>query len=61
MAQAFGNTQGFPQVSSPITTPSTGILTNQWYNFFANLWTRSGISQGGILFHQVKLYLLLDQ
>lgn len=48
-SQSSSSSQGFPQVSSPITVPSTGILTQQWYNFFVNLWTRSGISQGGTL------------
>lgn len=48
-SQTSSSSQGFPQVSSPITAPNTGILTQQWYNFFVNLWTRSGISQGGVL------------
>lgn len=48
-SQISSSSQGFPQVQSPITNPQTGILTQQWYNFFVNLWTRSGISQGGVL------------
>lgn len=48
-SQITSSSQGFPQVSSPIVTPNTGVLTQQWYNFFVNLWTRSGISQGGTL------------
>lgn len=38
--------QGFPQLTSPAVSTSTGYFTQPWYQFMISIWQRSGTAQG---------------
>lgn len=40
--------QGFPQITAPIVNQDNGQLNQIWYQFFVNLYNRTGGSGGGV-------------